>query len=252
MVADSNVKSSVQISSRIIEAILSQRLAPGTRLGEQQLCEFFDVSRTLIREALTRLVTRGIVIVNPRRGWFVLEPSVSDAREAFEARRVIELGLLRQARPVEADCVAILRAHLEQEKAAIDGADAGVLAYLLGEFHVCMCECLGNRLLATTMRDLTARTALVAMRCHSQRKASDAVVQHAAIVEALAAADLALAEQLMLVHLDEMEADLQAGAEIETVSPLRLALAPLHRNDGMQARQKNPLQGFSEIPITQL
>ncbi|TFI25156.1 GntR family transcriptional regulator, partial [Herbaspirillum sp. 3C11] len=39
------IKSSIQIANRIMEAILAKQLAPGTRLGEQQLSELFGVSR---------------------------------------------------------------------------------------------------------------------------------------------------------------------------------------------------------------
>src|SRR6478609_3150026 len=102
-----SVKSSSQIAVRITEAILAKQLAPGTRLGEQQLADLFGVSRTQVREALTRLMARGIVTVSARRGWFVIEPTPEQAREAFEARRVIELGLLRQARvrPVSGEAI---------------------------------------------------------------------------------------------------------------------------------------------------
>ena len=48
------------ISTRIIEAIMAQKLAPGARLGEQQLAMVFDCSRTIVREALTRLAAQGL------------------------------------------------------------------------------------------------------------------------------------------------------------------------------------------------
>ena len=83
---------SKDIADRIVEAILAQKLMPGTRLGEQALSMLFDCSRTLVREALMQLAARGIVQVSSRRGWFVVQPSKSEAREAFEARRVIETG----------------------------------------------------------------------------------------------------------------------------------------------------------------
>ena len=63
------------ISQRIIDAVLAQKLAPGTRLGEQQLALLFDCSRTIVREALTRLAARGIVTVSARRGWYLIAPS---------------------------------------------------------------------------------------------------------------------------------------------------------------------------------
>ena len=157
-----------EISNRIIEAVMAQKLAPGSRLGEQQLAMLFDCSRTIVREALTRLATRGIVTVSARRGWYVIEPSQDEAREAFEARRVIELGLLHQLKVVDKAALRQLKSHLQREKAALAGTDVGMRSFLLGDFHVCLAECLGNSLLADTLRDFTARTTL--MPCFTSRR----------------------------------------------------------------------------------
>src|SRR5688572_22953759 len=101
-----------EISDRIIEAVMAQKLAPGARLGEQPLAMLFDCSRTIVREALTRLAARGIVTVSARRGWYVIEPSQEEAREAFEARRVIETGLIRSLKGVDKLALKRLKAHL--------------------------------------------------------------------------------------------------------------------------------------------
>ncbi|MBV8624275.1 MAG: GntR family transcriptional regulator [Herbaspirillum sp.] len=225
------VKSSSQIAMRITEAILAKQLAPGTRLGEQQLADLFNVSRTQVREALTRLMARGIVTVSARRGWFVIEPTVDEAREAFEARRVIELGLLRQARtrPITADAIGQLHAHIAREEAAIAGADVGARSYLLGDFHVCLCECLGNSLLSETLRDLTARTTLTAMLHQSSEQAEDSCSEHVLIVEALERGDLEQAEQLMHTHLQHVESGLNQVRSSDPLEPLRQALASVSR-----------------------
>lgn len=247
-----SVKSSSQIAIRITEAILAKQLAPGTRLGEQQLADLFGVSRTLVREALTRLMARGIVTVSARRGWFVIEPTPEQAREAFEARRVIELGLLRQARvrPIPEEAVQQLREHIAREQAAIDGADVGARSYLLGDFHVCLCECLGNSLLSETLRDLTARTTLTAMLHQSSEQAEDSCSEHVQIVAALERGDLEQAEQLMQVHLQHVESGLNQVRSSDPLEPLRQALAPVSGTgsayraapvtDIMSHRSRNP------------
>jgi DNA-binding GntR family transcriptional regulator len=237
------IKSSIQIANRIMESILAKQLAPGTRLGEQQLCELFGVSRTLVREALTRLVTRGIVTVSARRGWFVIEPTPSDAREAFEARRVIELGLLRHARPITARAIAQLRDHITREQQAIDGDDVGARSYLLGDFHVCLCECLGNTLLSDTLRDLTARTTLTAMLHQSSEQAEDSCAEHVDIVAALERGDLAAAEKLMHDHLQHVEAGLRKDGINDPLAPLRQALAPVSAVSNVFAAHAKPRQG---------
>ncbi len=103
--------SASEISDRIIEAVMAQKLAPGSRLGEQQLAMLFDCSRTIVREALTRLAARGIVTVSARRGWYVIEPSQDEAREAFEARHVIELGLIRSTKSVDKAAIKQLKEY---------------------------------------------------------------------------------------------------------------------------------------------
>ncbi|MEO6016165.1 MAG: GntR family transcriptional regulator [Polaromonas sp.] len=217
-----------EISDRIIEAVMAQKLAPGARLGEQQLAMLFDCSRTIVREALTGLATRGIVTVSARRGWYVIEPSQEDAREAFEARRVIEMGLIRCTTDVGKAAIKQLKSHLTREKAAIKGDDVGLRSFLLGDFHVCLAECLGNNLLAETLRDFTARTTLIAMLYQSSHDAAQSCEEHVQIVQALEKGDLAHAEKLMQAHIGNVQAALRlpAGGG-DPLSQLRSALSPL-------------------------
>jgi DNA-binding GntR family transcriptional regulator len=216
------------ISNRIIEAVMAQKLAPGARLGEQQLAMLFDCSRTIVREALTRLAARGIVTVSARRGWYVIEPSNEEAREAFEARRVIEMGLIRCTTQVSKAAIRQLKNHLTRERAAIKGSDVGLRSFLLGDFHVCLAECLGNTLLADTLRDFTARTTLIAMRYQSSHDAAESCDDHGRIVQALEKGDLVLAEKLMQEHIGTVQAALSLqAAHGDPLAQLRNALSPL-------------------------
>jgi len=221
---------SSEISDRIIEAVMAQKLAPGARLGEQQLAMVFDCSRTLVREALTRLAARGIVTVSARRGWYVIEPSQDEAREAFEARRVIELGLIRGLKNLDKPAIRKLKAHLAREQAAVRGNDVGARSYLLGDFHVCLAECLGNTLLADTLRDFTARTTLIAMLYQSSHDAAQSCAEHVEIVAALERGDLAAAEALMGEHIGTVQAHLRLPATADPLAQLRDALAPLSKS----------------------
>ena len=220
--------SASEISARIVEAVMGQKLAPGARLGEQQLAMLFDCSRTIVREALTRLAARGIVTVSARRGWFVIEPSHEEAREAFEARHVIERGLIRSAKRIDKPALRQLKAHLQREKAALKDNDIGTRSFLLGDFHVCLAECLGNTLLADTLRDFTARTTLIAMLYQSSHDAAQSCEEHVLIVQALEKGDLAKAEKLMQAHIGSVQAalKLQAGGG-DPLAQLRSALSPL-------------------------
>lgn len=216
-----------EIAQRVVEAILAQKLSPGERLGEQELAQLFGVSRTLVREGLMQLQARGFIEVRPRKGWYVVEPSVEQARDAFAARRIVEAGILRDAgRPLQT-AVRRLRQHVQQEKAAIAEADPATRAFLLADFHVCLADCLGQRLLRDVLRDLTARTTLAATLYQSRHEASVSCAQHAAIVAALEKGDLALAEQRMVAHIGDVEEALQPTAASPASEKLRQTLAPM-------------------------
>ena len=237
-----------EISERIVEAVMAQKLAPGARLGEQPLAMLFDCSRTVVREALTRLAARGIVTVSARRGWYVIEPSQEEAREAFEARRVIETGLIRNLPGIAKPGLKRLKQHLVREKAALASDDVGARSFLLGDFHVCLAECLGNSLLADTLRDFTARTTLIAMLYQSSHNAAQSCEDHVQIVAALEKRDMALAEQLMSAHIGTVHDALRLPVAADPLAHLRDALAPVGKSAGpppasARSSKRKPLAG---------
>ena len=228
--------SQIEIAQQVVESILAQKLKPGERLGEQELADMFGVSRTLVREALMQLQARGFVEVRTRKGWYVVEPSIDEARDAFAARRAVEAGMLRDSqllrdagKPLQA-VIKRLRQHVKDEQAAIAGADVATRTFLLADFHVCLAECLGHRVLCGLLRDLTARTTLVASLYQSTHDARRSCEDHAQIVAALAGGQPEQAAQLMLVHIGDVENAL--GKSVAVIDPrerLRASLAPLVR-----------------------
>ncbi len=118
---------------------------------------------------------------------------------------------------------------MAQEQRALSADDTALGSYLLGDFHVCLGECVGNVLLADTLRDLTARTTLIAMRYQSNHQANESCAEHVLIVAALAAGDTERAIALMDAHLCHVEAGLSAATPEAPPDPLRQALSPLGR-----------------------
>lgn len=221
-----------EIAQRVVESILAQKLQPGERLGEQELADVFGVSRTLVREALMQLQARGFVEVRPRRGWYVVEPSLDEARDAFAARKIIESGLipdqpseLPEGVPLQL-LVRQLRQHIAIERLAISDTDVAHRSFALADFHVCLAECLGHRLLSNVLRDLTARTTLVATLYQSSHDASQSCDEHEEIVQALESGDMALARKRMLAHIDHVGNALGSQAS-RPKGRLDVALRPL-------------------------
>jgi len=217
------------IADRIVDAILAGRIAAGQRLGEQSLADLFGVSRALVREALSRLSARGMVEVNSRRGWYVVQPSVAEAKEAFDARLAIETGLI-QTLPERLPVAAVkrLKHHVAQERAAIRAGEAGQRSYLLGDFHVCLAECAGNSLLADILKDLTARTTLIATLFQSTHDAARSCAEHGEIVAALEAGDRALALACLRQHIQSVAHHLgERSTADDPLATLRVALEPI-------------------------
>jgi GntR family transcriptional regulator len=68
----------VQLKERLMDGIHSGRWQPGERLpSELELCDSFDVSRTVVRQALQELAYEGLVVREKGRGTFVAEPKIS-------------------------------------------------------------------------------------------------------------------------------------------------------------------------------
>ena len=215
-----------QAADEIRVRIVRGALQLGESLSEIMLAKDLGVSKTPVREALMQLQARGFLEVRPRRGWYVVEPSVEDARDAFSARRIIESGILADVgRPLQS-VIPRLRAHIADEQQAIEGADAATRAFLLADFHVCLAEAMGHRSLSDILRDLTARTTLAASLYQSRHEASQSCAEHAAIVEALEAGDTALARERLLAHIGHVEAALNPGQPVVR-DRLRESLAPL-------------------------
>jgi DNA-binding GntR family transcriptional regulator len=208
----------------IVDAILSGGIRAGTRLGEQTLATLFGVSRTSVREALIRLETRGILQVAPRRGWFVIEPSLEEAQEAFQARRAVETGILHTGAADGLTVAEKLRKHIRHEREAIRSGDVGARSYLLGDFHVCLAEARGHRILADALRDLTARTVLISALYQSTHDANESCDQHEAITDAIAANEPKRAAELMIAHIGNVESGLTKRIDHDPLLDLRQAL----------------------------
>jgi DNA-binding GntR family transcriptional regulator len=77
--------------------ILTDAFRPGQPLAENELAEKFGASRTPIREALLRLQADDLVRIEPRRGAFVQQLTVTDFLEINELRSVLEAYAARVA-----------------------------------------------------------------------------------------------------------------------------------------------------------
>lgn len=198
-----------EIVERIFEAVIEQRLPPGTKLSESALCEAFGVGRMRIRRSLLLLASQEVVILQANRGAFIASPTAEQAHEVFEARRMIEPGMARlaveQAGP---DQIALMTRHLEQEHAAHRRQDRREAIRLSGQFHSHLAAMAGNAVMQRMMKELISRTSLIISVFGSPGMSDCRDDEHGAILEALRNRDGDLAADIMLRHLQHIEAHL--------------------------------------------
>lgn len=202
-------KSEAEIRRRIVQAVFEQRMRPGERLTEEQLAAAFDVSRTVVRQAMARLAQDGILVKLPNVGSTVASPSRKQTRDILAARKMVEPGIVRllAAEPSKSG-LKRLRAHLAEEVNARRQGDRGTLVRLTGEFHLLLFELAGNEVLTRLMTGLQALTCL-AILLHAEREDACPPDEHSNIVNAIAAGDGEAAANEMLHHLAHVERELQ-------------------------------------------
>ncbi len=190
------------IVEALSKAIVEHRLQPGAKLVEQKLADHFGVSRTLVRQALYQLEQQRLVVIEPARGAFVASPSLKEAQEVFEVRRMLEVEMLRAfMRQITPAQIRALLEHLQQEKEAVTAENVPSRVALLGDFHVLIAKLIGNKVLEQMLSDLIARCALITLMYQSTQAAQHSNREHVDIVAAIVTKDEAKAVRLMEEHL---------------------------------------------------
>ncbi len=221
-----------EIYERLISAILDHKLPPGTKLGEDKLATAFGVSRTRIRPVLVRLANEQVVTLTPNRGATIAQPTEQEAREVFEARRIIEPRLVELfiAKASESDMQQLKRC-IDDEEAARAAGDLRRAIRLSGDFHLQIAERAGHQTLGRILRELTSRTSLILMTygAHAEKlrddPASCGCTAHRALLDAIRLRDTFEAARRMHDHLTQLESQLQFTAAADGTPDLSTLFA---------------------------
>lgn len=206
-----------RLYQRLLVDIIIGVLAPGEQLDENALAKRYGGGLAGIREALARLALEGLVVRRARVGTSVAPLDLMGAREAFEARRLIEVHCAGLAAAHASDAeVAAIRATLDSGEQAVTDNDVAALAAMDEAFHVAVAAASGNRALAkmvVTLHHQTARYWLYAMRGPTTDESYTALNEHRALAEAIASRDAVRARAEMLKVLGDFPAEMKRTLE---------------------------------------
>jgi len=147
----------------IYRNIISLVYEPGQRLEENQLVEQLGIGRTPVREALLSLAADLLVESSPGKGYTVRPITIQNTKAAFDALKILELGVARLA--VRQDATPFLsrmEAANQEVSAAMQGMDILELVEANGTFHAHFAAC---------SRNLYLMEALGKVRCETNRLA---------------------------------------------------------------------------------
>lgn len=191
----------MEIAAALRDEIVSGRLPPGTRLGQDDLATRFDVSRIPVREALKLLEADGLVDTSPNRTAIVAAVDMADMIDIFDMRGALECLALALAIPHLSDAQIRSAEQIQAEMKTAPQRDFGALN---ARFHMTLYTPCGRpRLLAEirNLSDLADRYLRLALTAESQRYESDA--EHDLLLKACYRRDSDEARQVLAAHIQK-------------------------------------------------
>ena len=184
----------------ILDAIDGGDLPGGARLIETELAERFGVSRTPVREALTRLEAQGVAAAQGRR-LVVASLDHDQLGELYEVRGVVEgLAARLAARHAAPEEIAVLRGMVAADRAL--AGRPGELARANKRFHRQLHRASHNRYLNRMLQGMRRSLALLSSTSLSvPGRGAESVAEHDAVIRAIETRDEDAAETAARLHI---------------------------------------------------
>lgn len=195
----------------IFDAVMEQRLRPGTRIGEQSMVEHFSVSRTVVRKVLQQLASDDVLEIEANKGASVALTPPDLARDYLSTRVLLETELARLAarRITERDQRRLRKLHARELRHRERG-ERGKMLRMSAELHFAIAAISANTPMATAARRVVSRCELIVAQY--ERPGADqgcACVDHGGLIDALYSGDSDHAAAVMHEHLLGIEHKLQ-------------------------------------------
>ncbi|GHE22071.1 GntR family transcriptional regulator [Halomonas urumqiensis] len=192
-----------QVADHLTEAIIAGHYQPGERLSEMALARSLGVSRAPVREAARLLESRGLVVSQPRRGFFVRALDAAELEDVFDLRLCLERHAIERLalNYGEAD-----RAALEHQVEVLCSLadDAGGSRRIEEDlkFHRLMITLGGNRRLLKAFNDLTHELRLcIALIAKTHESPESIAGSHRLLLDALASGDVGQCREAIDYHI---------------------------------------------------
>ena len=186
--------------------MIERGLLPGIRLPEGALAARFGVSRTVVRAALERLGSEGLVERAINRSARVAVIGLDAAADLLAVRQGLEaMVVARLSGRLTPGDMERLRAHVAREERA-SSLNAPEAVRLAGEFHLLLAELANNPFLARYVSEVVSRSSLILTTHELRHSSSCAVREHELLIEQIGRGDATAAQASMRTHLQHVAA----------------------------------------------
>ena len=195
-----------QVFRTLRSSIVTMRLTPATALSEQDIADRLKVSRQPVREAFIKLSEIGMVRVLPQRGTFVVKISAKAVTDARFVREAVECAIARRASEGIAKAATDdLRGIIADQRKAARASDLEEFFVLDEAFHRALAHAAECAYAWKVIEEAKAQMDRVRfLSLPDATPMNHLIVQHQAILDAVAAGKGAAAEQAMQAHLREI------------------------------------------------
>jgi DNA-binding GntR family transcriptional regulator len=200
------VRTSDAVFNILRESILDRTFLPGERLDVRALSAKLEVSQTPVKEAITRLVTEGLIEQRPRSGTYISVLSAEDIKETLAVRRSLECLAAETIfnHMVEDDLAKLEEMVVLLERPIRNDRERQQHERKNTEFHLRIVELSKNRKLMDFYRNLNAHLKMARVHYSSvftAQRLQEECVEHRTIMSALEARDPAALSGALSHHI---------------------------------------------------
>ncbi len=188
-------------TEQLRSVILSGKLAPGTRLIEQDLSREMGISRLPIREAIFHLEQEGLVTIEPYKGAFVSHISSQEIDELYSIRILLEVHALTLF--MKKNCVKSLEVleDILVQMSETQADNTVSIAFYDFEFHKALCKLCEHDTLYKLWSTLVCRIQTY-MNIEMQNKSTPTIREnHVKLLEIIKSGDINAASIELTSHL---------------------------------------------------
>ena len=179
--------------------LLNGELIEGSRLTEDALSTQLGISKSPVREALTRLESEGLVVIESRRGAYVRKFTMDETRDLYDVRELLEVHAVGIARVTPAMLLELAES-ISRTRHYLEVGDQVAHVEEDIRFHGIIAASTGNEELACILDNVQHKTLLSRAKTYYLSSPA-APVSHERIYRALKQGNRTAAQQAMREHI---------------------------------------------------